>query len=207
MSTTKNLNLKLLKYNQAQKEILINEAICLFDSLIHRSAISFTKDPPSDKTEGDVYIVPSNSKHSWEGAENSIAVYLNGWRYIQPKEGWIFWVNSRNQYYVYKNDSWQAQANQTKHIEQNSEEIILDLDQYQKYQLFLDRDTNFQLKSNYEENHKVEFLIYSKGDIKINWPDNIRWNDKKIDIMSKNSYLFVEIYRVNNLFLGKNTSL
>ena len=206
MNTTTNLNLKLLKYNQAQKEILINEAICLLDSLIHRSAIGFAKDPPVNKNEGEVYIIPSNTTNSWGAKENSIAVYLNGWRYVEPKDGWIFWVHSQNQHYIYKNGSWHAQGNQTKHIEQSTEELILDLDHHQKYQLFLDRNTSFQIKSSYKEGDKAEFLIHSKCDIKINWPGNISWNGEKIDIMSKNSYTLVAIYRVNNLFLGKNTS-
>jgi len=199
MDKTINLNLKLLKYNQAQKEVLINEAISLLDSMVQRTVIDITEALPSSAEDGDVYIY----------YDNSIAIYLNGWRFLSPKDGWVFWVRNRRCNYIFFENKWVLQQEGVKVIEGVENECVLDCNQFSRYRIFLDRDTSFTIKRPNFSDSTVEMnvLLCGKDNAKLSWPDEIKWNGtgglKKID---KNSHLFLKFYLFDDVIVGQNTT-
>ena len=54
---TANLDLLLLQYNQAQKEVVANEWFVLFDAMFSRSVVDICRDVPREAKDGEVYIV------------------------------------------------------------------------------------------------------------------------------------------------------
>jgi len=107
MVATNNLKIDLLEQSQAQKEITVNEAIVMLDSLMNKGAVD--KDlsiPPASPNSGDLYIVPSGSTGDWEGEDGKVALFENGWKFIEPNEGLSLWVNDEDRIYFYNGSSW-----------------------------------------------------------------------------------------------------
>jgi hypothetical protein len=108
MATTANLGIKLLEQSQAQKEVTVNEALTLLDSVIGGGVLD--KDlttPPGSPTAGDRYIVAATATGDWAGKENALAFYFNGaWRFITPGEGLLIWVSDENLLYVFDGSAW-----------------------------------------------------------------------------------------------------
>ncbi|MDX1950187.1 MAG: DUF2793 domain-containing protein [Rickettsiales bacterium] len=107
---TTNLLLPLIYQNQAQKEVLLNEALTIIDALLAKGAISKSiLTPPSSPEDGDLYIIPPSATGAWAGQTNKIA-YFNenwGWRFHTPKEGFIINVNDENKLYFFDGTTWQ----------------------------------------------------------------------------------------------------
>ena len=102
---TERLKLPLLIPNQSGKEITHNEALITIDNLLQNHVIS--KDlntPPSDFKTGDMYIVAKNATEEWLNKENQLAIFDNGWRFLEPINGMLFYVLNENCFYVYKNN-------------------------------------------------------------------------------------------------------
>lgn len=110
MATTNNLGITLVEQGQSQKEVTVNEAITILDSVIGGGVID--KDlatPPGSPTEGDRYIVAATATGAWLGKEKHIAYYYNGgWRFINPGEGLMTWVNDEDLLYVYTGTAWSS---------------------------------------------------------------------------------------------------
>ena len=109
MTNTNNLSIPLVVQSQAQKEVTINEAFYILEALQNRGVID--KDlaaPPSTPLAGDCYIVASAPTGLWAGKTKNIAYYNNGWKFIEPKEGLIIWVNDEDKVYIYNGAAWVA---------------------------------------------------------------------------------------------------
>ena len=107
MENTTNLKLPLLIPNQSQKEITHNEALIIIDNILQNGVID--KDlttPPTEPNNNDIYIVGNNATGDWENKDKQIAFYDNGWRFIEPREGFIFWVNDEDKLYTYNSTNW-----------------------------------------------------------------------------------------------------
>lgn len=102
---TERLKLPLLIPNQSGKEITHNEALIIIDNLLQNHVISKQNTPPTDFKTGDIYIVAENATEDWLSKENQLAIFDNGWRFLEPIEGMLFYVLSENCFYVYK-DNW-----------------------------------------------------------------------------------------------------
>lgn len=104
---TPNLNLYLLKPNQLQKELTINEALISIDGLINKivKSTSLTQ-PPNKPQNGDLYMIPKEARHIWEDYSNHIALYNNGWRYYPLKEGFMAWVEDQQKLLIYIKGQW-----------------------------------------------------------------------------------------------------
>ena len=103
---TERLKLPLLIPNQSGKEITHNEALITIDNLLQNNIIS--KDlntPPTEFKTGDMYIVAENATDTWLNKENQLAIFDNGWRFLEPINGMLFYILSENCFYVYK-DNW-----------------------------------------------------------------------------------------------------
>lgn len=105
---TANLQLPLLVANQAGKEITHNEALIILDNIVQNGIID--KDlttPPTEPNTSDLYIVGENATGLWENKDNQLAFYDNGWRFIEPRKGFIFWVNDESKLYCFNGTKWQ----------------------------------------------------------------------------------------------------
>lgn len=108
MDYTTNLKLPLIVPNQAGKEIMHNEALVILDNIVQNGIIS--KDlsiPPENTNTNDIYIVGANATGTWEGKDNQLAFFDNGWRFIKPREGFTFWINDKDKLYCYNGTNWQ----------------------------------------------------------------------------------------------------
>lgn len=140
MVATNNLKIDLLEQSQAQKEITVNEAIVMLDSLMNKGAVD--KDlstPPASPNSGDLYIVADGSTGDWNGEDGKIALYENGWKFIEPNEGMNLWLNDEDKIYFYNGATWldyaseslnpsklgiNASADNTNRLSVNSEAIL-----------------------------------------------------------------------------------
>ena len=121
MEETTNLKLPLLVPNQSQKEITHNEALIIIDNILQNGIID--KDlttPPENPNTNDMYIVGEGAIGKWEGKDNYLAFYDNGWRFIEPREGFTFWVNDEDKLYTYNGSKWMATIQVGADIENNN---------------------------------------------------------------------------------------
>lgn len=111
MATTSHLGITLLEQSQAQKEITINEALARIDAALNCGAIDRDlATPPSSPANGDVYIVAASPTGAWSGKAGQVAYFDQVWRFIEPKEGLMLWLNDENIHVVYNGSTWQASA-------------------------------------------------------------------------------------------------
>ena len=110
MATSPNLNITLLDQAQSQKEVTVNEAITILDAVIGGGVID--KDlatPPVSPAAGDRYIVAASPTGAWTSHAKHIAYYFNGgWRFINPGEGLMVWVNDEDLLYVFNGTAWSS---------------------------------------------------------------------------------------------------
>lgn len=107
MENTTNLKMPLLVPNQSQKEITHNEALIIIDNILQNGVVD--KDlttPPSSPNTNDIYIVGASATGAWSGKDNQLAFYDNGWRFIEAREGFTFWVNDENKLYSFDGSNW-----------------------------------------------------------------------------------------------------
>lgn len=107
MEETTNLKLPLLVPNQSQKEITHNEALTILDNLVNNGVKD--KDltiPPENPSQNDLYIVGVGASGEWEGKDNQLAFYDNGWRFCQARQGTKYWVIDENCIYVFNMTTW-----------------------------------------------------------------------------------------------------
>lgn len=107
MEETTNLKLPLLVPNQSQKEITHNEALIILDNLVNNGVKD--KDltiPPENPSQNDLYIVGVGASGEWEGKDNQLAFYDNGWRFCQARQGTKYWVIDENCIYVFNMTTW-----------------------------------------------------------------------------------------------------
>lgn len=105
MKTTR-FQFSFLHQNQANKEVLVNENMNLLDHLMYMSAKSdkITARPES-KEYGDIYIIPKLSS-GWDGFDKHIAIYLDEWCYLKPKNGMMCWIEDDKRLMLYNGSDW-----------------------------------------------------------------------------------------------------
>lgn len=104
LEDTNRLKLPLLVPNQSGKEFTHNEAMVIIDNLLQNHVISKTLNiPPLELNTGDLYIVAANGAEDWLNMDNQLAIFDNGWRFIEATNGMIFYVLDEGCFYVYKN--------------------------------------------------------------------------------------------------------
>lgn len=93
---TPRLALPLLQPGQAQKEMLVNEAIALLDIAVQGAVVAVAIDaPPVAPDPGDCWIVGSDPGGDWAGHAHEIAGWTrSGWFFVQPREGTQIWIGS-----------------------------------------------------------------------------------------------------------------
>ncbi len=106
---TPNLELPYIIASQAQKEVTHAESLNKLDALVQCNIISKQlSSPPSQNTEGDVYLVASNATDSWLNQDEKLAQFIGGnWAFYTPKNGWRLWDKEENQLIIYNGTNWQ----------------------------------------------------------------------------------------------------
>jgi hypothetical protein len=104
MSTTPLLGITELEANQAQPEVIINEALRKLEAMSPLQA--HDKDltaPPGSPADGDRYIVPTGATGDWAGPNQfAIALLINGtWHFLTPIAGWVCYVEDEDLYYQF----------------------------------------------------------------------------------------------------------
>lgn len=134
MTTTTHLGLVLVEQNQSQKEVTVNEALVAIDAVLNTGAID--KDlatPPLSPSTGDVYIVGGLATYDWEGHENQLAWYHQGWRFIIPREGMLIWVNDEDKLYCFDGTDW-AESGVVNALDDLSDVSLTGISDYQLLQ-------------------------------------------------------------------------
>lgn len=108
MTGTPNLGLPLMSTNDAQKEVLFNEAIIAFDIMAARVVTSILAAPPVSPAVGATYIVATGPSGDWLGQAGNIAFYFNGWQFLEPVAKMKMWVAAANAYYTFSGAVWNA---------------------------------------------------------------------------------------------------
>lgn len=157
---TNRLKLPLLVPNQSGKEIFHNEALIILDNLIQNYVLD--KDisiPPTNPNVGDIYIIGNNATGDWLNNDNNIAIYDNGWRFLQSMDGFTFFIKDENCFYTYTNNLWRKTSNLFDIAELKNIEFI-DLSQNDIVIYNGEKFTNTQdlkLKTiNLNDNNKIE---------------------------------------------------
>ncbi len=93
---------------QAQKHVIVNEALDALDGLVQLSVISTgLATPPGSPAEGDRYIVASGATGAWAGWVSSVAQFSGGaWLRLIPQAGWLTWDAGLGQLLVWTGSAW-----------------------------------------------------------------------------------------------------
>jgi len=94
MANTANLSLPLLQAAQAQKHVIVNEALIRLDALVQLRLQSLKLSaPPLGVPDGLAWGVPVGGAGEWEGQDGRIALRDNGgWVFVTPLTGWRAFV-------------------------------------------------------------------------------------------------------------------
>ena len=94
MSETTALGLPLLQPSQAQKHVIVNEALVRLDALAQITLQSrIVTTPPEDVSDGTCYALPENCTSAWAGQDGKLAIASNGgWVFVAPRDGWSAWI-------------------------------------------------------------------------------------------------------------------
>lgn len=93
-TTTGRFGLPLLFAAQAQKEVYVNEALSIVDSLLHCAIEGITPTPPATPANGTNWLVGQGGTGAWAGQDGQLACYQEGnWLFIAPRDG--LWVLNR----------------------------------------------------------------------------------------------------------------
>ena len=108
MSDTPLLAIPYLAASQAQKHVTHNEALSLLDGLIHLSVMARTLSaPPATPADGDRYLVAATPTLAWSGHAGQVALRMEGaWRFLNPRKGWLLWVEAETLLLVYDGTTW-----------------------------------------------------------------------------------------------------
>ncbi|HEX7871852.1 MAG TPA: DUF2793 domain-containing protein [Sphingobium sp.] len=102
------LSLPLLAAGQAQKEVLVNEALQRVDALVQPVALSAgLVGPPDAPVSGACWIVATPATGAWTGQERAIAQWTTGgWRFAVPQDGWRCVVLDRDVVMHFRGGEW-----------------------------------------------------------------------------------------------------
>ncbi len=103
------LSLPLLAAGQAQKEMIVNEALTAIDISVGGHALSADlSTPPSDPEPGQCWIVADDAVGPWAGRDGHVAGWTaGGWRFVDPPRGMRLWVEDRAVYARHDGSAWQ----------------------------------------------------------------------------------------------------
>ena len=109
-TTTGRFNLPLLFAAQAQKEVYVNEALAIVDSLLHCAIEGIAATPPTTPVSGSNWLVATGGSGVWAGQDGQIASYQEGnWIFIAPRDG-VSVLNRATGQQIHYYGGWQTPA-------------------------------------------------------------------------------------------------
>ena len=113
MATPK-AGLKTMPTGTTKNEAVFNEGVILLEALAYRGVVSRSVLDPTTITSpapanGTIYLVPDGSPNAvgdWASKGGQVAVYYDGWRYLNPDEGLTLWVTDEAQSIQYRSGVW-----------------------------------------------------------------------------------------------------
>jgi hypothetical protein len=107
LTDTPNLAMPYIDVGQSQKEVSHNQALTTLDVLAQATVINATTTtPPGSPTDGQAWIVGASATGAWAGKDKQIAAWFSGWKFYQPKEGWLCWDQTQDKLFVYDGAAW-----------------------------------------------------------------------------------------------------
>lgn len=107
MTNSVHLQFPFLNSNQAGAEASANLDLAMLDAHVHLSVLDRDlATPPGSPTEGARYLVAAAPTGAWTGHAGHIAVYLNGWKFSIPREGWFMYIDDENRYMRHDGTVW-----------------------------------------------------------------------------------------------------
>ena len=98
--------LPLLFAAQAQKEVVVNEALSLLDAIVQPAILGEQDSPPTNPAEGDGWLVGATPTGDWSAHAGELAVYSGGdWLFAMPSAGMQVWDSSLQQFRLF-DDGW-----------------------------------------------------------------------------------------------------
>ena len=109
-SVTANFALPLLFAGQVQKEFFINQAFATIDALLQLTIEDIAAQPPSEVTDGQVFLVAASAADDWTGKDDNLALRIAGaWQFLAPTEGMKAFNRATGQFVLY-NAGWKTAA-------------------------------------------------------------------------------------------------
>ena len=97
-----------MSQSQEQKEAVFNDAILKLDvinSCIMNDPIVGDRNPPSNAPFG-LYVIANNPQGDLAKYPGHLAYYVEGWKFIKPRDGLILFHKPSTSIYVFYNDAW-----------------------------------------------------------------------------------------------------
>jgi hypothetical protein len=108
MLQTPNLTLPYIDVNQAQREVVYNNAVRGLDALVQLAVLDRDlASPPGAPTDGQRWIVAASPSGAWAGHAQHIAAWQDGaWRFYVPKVGWLAYVVDEGALLAWSGSAW-----------------------------------------------------------------------------------------------------
>ena len=109
MSNSLNLALPYVEAAQAQKHVVLNDALRRLDAVVQLAVEDRTRtSPPPAPAEGDRHIVGAAAVGAWSGYDREVAAYVDGaWVFFAPRAGWLAFVEAEAAILYYTGTAWE----------------------------------------------------------------------------------------------------
>lgn len=94
---------------QAKGDVVFNEALAWAMAASGHKVLDFQLNtPPGDPSNGDLHVIGDSPTGAWADNANDLALYIQGWRYITPRDGMRFWLDDEKILIEYRAGAWCA---------------------------------------------------------------------------------------------------
>jgi hypothetical protein len=108
MLQTPNLSLPYIDLNEAQREVVHNNAIRGLDALVQLAVLDRDlASPPGSPADGQRWIVAASPTGAWAGHASHVAAWQDGaWRFYVPSVGWLAYVVDEGTLLGWSGSAW-----------------------------------------------------------------------------------------------------
>jgi Protein of unknown function (DUF2793) len=108
MLITPNLALPYIDVNEAQREVIHNDAIRGLDALVQLAVLDRDlASPPGAPADGERWIVASSPTGAWASHAAEIAAWQDdAWRFYTPRIGWFVYIIDEGALIAWNGSSW-----------------------------------------------------------------------------------------------------